>query len=42
VKLVARLPAQFEIKRGDALHLKADSRRVHLFHENRRLGMDLP
>ncbi len=37
VKLVARLPAQFEIKRGDAVNLRADFERVHLFHQGQRL-----
>ena len=37
VKLVARLPAQFEIKRGDTVNLRADFERVHLFHQGQRL-----
>ncbi len=37
VKLVARLPAQFAIKRGDTVNLRADSERVHLFQQGRRL-----
>jgi len=37
LKLVARLSAQTQIKRGDALHLSADPQRVHLFHQDLRL-----
>jgi hypothetical protein len=31
VKLVARLPGQHPVKRGDIIHLKADPERLHLF-----------
>jgi multiple sugar transport system ATP-binding protein len=37
LKLVARLPAQHPIKRGDQLTLKIDPQRAHLFHEGRRV-----
>jgi ABC-type sugar transport system ATPase subunit len=42
LELVARLPAQHPIKRGDRLHLKIDPQRAHLFHEGRRVNSDLP
>lgn len=37
LELVARLPAQHPIKRGDRLTLKIDPQRTHLFHEGRRV-----
>jgi ABC-type sugar transport system ATPase subunit len=42
LELVARLPAQHPIKRGDRLNLKIDPRRAHLFQEGRRVDTDLP
>jgi len=41
LRLVARLPARFQIQRGDTVHLQADFARVHLFHEERRLNLAL-
>jgi ABC-type sugar transport system ATPase subunit len=38
LELVARLPAQHPIKRGEKLNLKIDPQRAHLFHEGRRVG----
>ncbi len=37
LKLVARLPGQNTIKRGDDLHLDADPARVHLFQQDKRV-----
>jgi ABC-type sugar transport system ATPase subunit len=37
LELIARLPANHPIKRGDRLNLKIDPERVHLFHEGRRI-----
>jgi multiple sugar transport system ATP-binding protein len=37
VKLVARLPAQHPVKRGDIIHLKADPERLHLFCGGERI-----
>jgi ABC-type sugar transport system ATPase subunit len=42
IELVARLPAQHPIKRGDRLNLKIDPQRAHLFHEGQRINSDLP
>ncbi len=39
LKLVARLPGQNRIKRGDSLHLNADPQRVHLFRDGRRVDL---
>ena len=37
MRLVARVQAQFPVQRDDVLNLRVDPRRVHLFHEGRRL-----
>jgi multiple sugar transport system ATP-binding protein len=40
LRLVARLPARFQIQRGDTVNLKSDFERVHLFHEEQRIKPD--
>ena len=37
LRLVARLPARFQIQRGDTVNLKSDFERVHLFRQGRRI-----